>query len=216
MVLTLRGGLRGRCGFTLPLSVPRALQVAGDLVMANSKSNQPVGADEAFVQLLTAEQFRLLQYIAMLLGDPHVANNVLQETNLVLWRKAGEFEPGTSFSAWSRQVAYWQVQAHVRDKKRDRHVFSDELMGQLAARENPRPEDADTQVALRHCLGKVSKENVGILRQRYADGLSIAALAERVGKTQSAVKVQLMRLRRQLQKCIQNQIPSRAESVDLQ
>lgn len=76
--------------------------------------------DEAFVQLLTAEQLRLLHYIAKLLGDPNEAQNVLQETNLVLWRKSGEFQAGTNFSAWAHNVAYWQVRAFVRDRQRDR------------------------------------------------------------------------------------------------
>lgn len=162
--------------------------------------------DEAFVQLLTAEQFRLLQYIAMLLGDPHAANNVLQETNLVLWRKSGEFQPGTSFSAWARQVAYWQVQAYVRDRRRDRHVFSEQLIDQLANRDYETIDEAENRIALRHCLKQVSNSNLQLLRQRYEQGLSIASLAQRLGRTQSAVKVGLMRIRRALLKCIEKQL----------
>lgn len=163
-------------------------------------------SDEVFIQLLTAEQIKLLHYIAMLLGDPHAANNVLQETNLVLWRKAHEFQKGTNFSAWAHQVAYWQVQAYVRDRKRDRHVFSEELIAQLASRKTDDSIEAETRVALRHCLKHTSKANLELLRQRYEEGLTIVSLSKQLGKTQSAVKVRLMRIRQALLKCIQQKL----------
>lgn len=160
-------------------------------------------AKETFVQLLVSEQLRLLNYINMLLADPHAANNVLQETNLVLWRKADEFEPGTSFSAWAQKVACWQVRAYVRDKSRDRHVFSKELIDQLANRPDYEQDETAVHVTLRHCLKNTSKQNLELLRRRYEEGLSLAALAKRSGKSLSAVKVRLMRIRQALLRCIQ-------------
>ena len=163
-------------------------------------------AREAFVQLLTGEQLNLQYYITRLLRDPHAAQQVLQETNVVLWRKAGEFEPGTNFTAWTRKIAYWQVQSYVRDRKRDRHVFSEELIEQLASHDSMDNRDDEAFVALRHCLQSVSPGNLDILRARYEDSLPIAAIAQRVGKTRDAVKVGLMRLRRSLLHCIQRQL----------
>ncbi|WP_425397307.1 sigma-70 family RNA polymerase sigma factor [Aeoliella sp.] len=167
---------------------------------------------EQFVQLLVGEQLSLINYITMLLADPHAANNVLQETNLVLWRKAKEFQLGTSFSAWAQKVAYWQVQAYVRNRVRDRHVFSKELIDQLANRANDEPDDTAVHVTLRHCLKNTSKTNLDLLRRRYEDGLSIAALAKRTGKSISAVKVRLMRIRQALLQCIEQNM-SEAEST---
>jgi RNA polymerase sigma-70 factor (ECF subfamily) len=157
---------------------------------------------EVFVQLLTAEQLKLLYYIAKLLGDPNEAQNVLQETNLVLWRKAAEFRLGSNFSAWAHNVAYWQVRAFVRDRQRDRHVFSEELIEQLASHEE-HAFDPDMRLALRHCLSQTSVPNMELLRQRYQAGLSIKELADRLGKKTSAVKVSLLRIRRALLKCIE-------------
>jgi RNA polymerase sigma-70 factor, ECF subfamily len=160
-------------------------------------------SDEALVQLLTAEQLKLLRYIAMLLGDPHEAHNVLQETNLVLWRKAHEFRQGTDFSAWAHQIAYWQVRAHVRDRSRDRHVFNEKLIEQLASRTTDDLADVETRIALRHCMKLTSKQNLDMLRKRYEEGLPIAMVAKELGKTPSAVKVRLMRIRQALLTCIQ-------------
>jgi RNA polymerase sigma-70 factor (ECF subfamily) len=176
--------------------------------MAIAADERSGGADESFVQLLTAEQFKLKRYIAILLGDPEAASNVLQDTNLVLWRKAAEFKRGTNFSAWARQVAYWEVRAYVRNERRDRHVFSEEVIEQLAEQTADEPFDAEVRVSLRHCLQGISSSNLQLLQKRYAEGLSISALAEECGKTDSAIKVGLMRLRRALLKCIRQRMSS--------
>lgn len=161
---------------------------------------------EPFVQLLVGEQLSLLNYITLLLADPDAANNVLQETNLVLWRKSQDFTMGTNFTAWARKVAYWQVQAYIRDRTRDRHCFTPELVDQLAAQRSPERDETETQVALRHCLKGVSKENLEFLRLRYEDDLTIVAMAERLGKKLSAVKVRLLRIRQALQECVKENL----------
>ncbi|QDU58939.1 sigma-70 family RNA polymerase sigma factor [Aeoliella mucimassa] len=162
--------------------------------------------DEAFVQLLVGEQLTLLNYITALLADPDAASNVLQETNLVLWRKADEFEPGTCFTAWAKKVAYWQVQAFIRDRARDRHCFSKELIDQLATQRRQERDETEAQVALRHCLKGVSQPNLEMLRLRYESGLTLAAIAQQLGKKVSAVKVRFMRIRQALQECIQDNL----------
>ncbi|TWT85893.1 RNA polymerase sigma factor [Posidoniimonas polymericola] len=176
-----------------------------------SSGDKPAPVDEAFIQLLTAEQFRLRRYITVLLGDPDAASNVLQETNVAIWRKSQTFEPGTNFRAWSRKVAYWQVQAYVRDQGRDRLVFTEKLVEQLTNREEAQdPREAEVRLALRHCLASVSKKNRDMLRMRYEDGMPVAKLADSIGKSPSAVKVGLMRIRRALQGCIERQVAENA------
>ncbi|MEN1681123.1 MAG: sigma-70 family RNA polymerase sigma factor [Planctomycetota bacterium] len=159
------------------------------------------------MQLLTGEQFRLHRYICVLLGDLDAASNVLQETNVALWKKSHEFQLGTNFSAWSRKVAYWEVRAYLRDRKRDRHVFAAELVEQLMQQEEQEATDeTEVRLALRHCLQAVSRSNRELLRLRYEEALPIADLSKQLERTQSAVKVALMRVRRALLDCIQLQM----------
>ncbi len=176
--------------------------------MSDSAQEPGTSADEAFVALLTGEQMGLLYYITMLLGDPHAAENVLQDTNLVIWRKAADFQPGTSFSAWSRKVAFWQVKAYVRDRGRDRHVFQEKLIEQLANRSTEQLVEPERRLALRHCLQTLSQANLDLLRGRYEEGLNIAQIASKVAKTEVAVRAALMRIRRTLQRCIESKLPT--------
>ncbi len=56
-----------------------------------------------FVQLLTSHQARLYAYVLSLVADADQANDIMQETNTVLWVKSSDFEIGTNFSAWMRK-----------------------------------------------------------------------------------------------------------------
>ena len=163
---------------------------------------------QRFVQLLTAEQLSLQRYLLTILGDFDAASTALQETNLVLLRKWEEFEFETSFAAWSRRVAYWQALALLRDNRRDKLVFSEELVRQLAQRSEKESEVSEERLALRHCLSELDEDSLLLIRQRYGANLSIKSLAERLGKTQSAIKVSLHRIRRGLMACIKHQLAS--------
>lgn len=160
---------------------------------------------EAFVQLLTGAQTRLFGYITTLLGDVNDASNVLQQTNMVLWRKADQFSSGTDFHAWALKIAYYQTLAHLRDRKRDRHVFDEVLVQQLASRCSETDED-ERRLALRHCLGHLSEDQLDLLRQRYGPGRSILEIAKQRRKSASAIKMALCRLRQSLARCIEGQL----------
>jgi RNA polymerase sigma-70 factor (ECF subfamily) len=160
---------------------------------------------EAYVQLLTTEQTRLFSYIVGLLGNVNDSSNVLQQTNMVLWRKANEFTLNTNFQLWARKVAYYQTLAFLRDKKRDKHIFDLALLEQLASRP-PGIDEDERRIALRHCLGTISKESLELLRQRYVPDKSIADIAEQRQKSQGAIKNALMRIRQTLVHCIEGQL----------
>ena len=66
-------------------------------------------------------------------ADANTADDVLQETNLVLLRKESDFQPGTDFVAWASQVAAFQVKNDRAKRGRDRLTFDDALLGQLAS-----------------------------------------------------------------------------------
>lgn len=175
--------------------------------MVTGEDFHPGHAREAFVQLLTSEQTRLFSYIVTLLGDVNDASNVLQQSNMVLWRKADEFELGTNFHIWAKKIAYYQTLAYLRDRKRDRHIFDEDLLEQLASRPAIVDED-ERRVALRHCLGSISGNSLHLLQQRYAPGKSISEIAKQQCKTEGAVKMALMRIRQALFQCIEGQLAS--------
>jgi RNA polymerase sigma-70 factor (ECF subfamily) len=165
---------------------------------------------ERFVRCLTDHQSRLFVYLVSLLGDVHEARNVLQETNLELWRKSAEFVDGTDFGAWSRKVAHFKVLAFLRDRKRDRLLFDEALLEQIAERPQPAEEDEPLRVALRHCLAALPDGLRHLIGRRYGSGLSVRELATLLGKSEAAMKVSLSRIRKQLMHCIERRLAADA------
>jgi RNA polymerase sigma-70 factor (ECF subfamily) len=162
-------------------------------------------AQSEFVQLLTAAQPRLFSYVSTLLGNVHDASNVLQETNVALWAKSSEFQLGTSFLAWAREVAYYKALSYVRDRKRDRLIVNHALVEQIFARHDSRDED-ERRIALRHCLSQLDPRQRDLLRRRYTDGDSMDQLAQHQNRTVPAVKMALKRVRTFLMGCINRRI----------
>jgi len=96
-----------------------------------SPQQLPTGLTE-FVAELTRHQPRLRGLVRCLLFDRKDAEDVLQDANLTLVRKSADYRPGTDFWAWASQVARYQVLTHCKRLKRDKLVFSADLLATLA------------------------------------------------------------------------------------
>ncbi len=65
---------------------------------------------DAFARLLTAYQWTIYTCVRSLLANRAGVEEVWQETNVVLWQKADQYQPGTNFRAWVLAVARFEVQ----------------------------------------------------------------------------------------------------------
>ena len=168
----------------------------------------PHDPTEQFIQSLTESQNRLYGYVYSLLGDPHAATDVLQETNLVLWRKIAEFRPGGEFIPWAFGIARFQVMAHIRDRKREKeYLLKPELIEFLTAEaEEQAVQFDDLRTALRQCLTKLPANSRELIDRRYAKGQALDAICQETQRNLSAVKVALMRVRVALRECIERQM----------
>ncbi len=96
--------------------------------MSGAASNR----NDKIVELLTGVQQLLTRYVRTLVPNRADAEEVLQETNLFIWRNADQYELGTNFTAWVCRIAYYQVLSHRKRQVRSRLHFSDALVEQLA------------------------------------------------------------------------------------
>jgi len=167
---------------------------------------------DEFIAQLTASQTSLYAYILSLLPDRTAAEDVLQETNMTLWRKAETFEPGTDFMAWACTVAYHKVLNHRSKRARDRHLFSEALLEKLGERLHERAAELDDRRRLlRRCLKRLSKKHRQLIESRYEPGASVGALAERLGRPVGSISQTLYRVRGALADCIRRGLtPERA------
>ena len=82
--------------------------------------------------LLAQHQGAIRGYILSLTADPHVTNDVLQESNLVICKKGNDFELGSNFIGWACRIAYFEVLRYRANTRRSKLVFDDSLLEQVA------------------------------------------------------------------------------------
>src|ERR1700754_3134100 len=77
-----------------------------------------------FLRLFLQNERRLYAYILTLLPNRVDADDVLQETSLVMWDKFDAQSPPTDFTAWGCRIAYFKVLNLYKRTQRSRVQFS--------------------------------------------------------------------------------------------
>ncbi|HSJ02714.1 MAG TPA: sigma factor, partial [Verrucomicrobium sp.] len=72
-----------------------------------------------FLTLLTQHDRALGVYVYSLVPSSADADDILQQTKMVMWRSFSQFESGTNFLAWARKVAFHQILSYRREKKKE-------------------------------------------------------------------------------------------------
>ena len=156
-----------------------------------------------FTELMASHQSRLLAYIRALVPESDTAKDVLQQTNLLLLRKAREFEPGSNFSAWARRVAYFEVLTLRRTMGRERILFDESLLEKVASTAEERSDHyEDRREALLECMKRLPEKQRTLLTERYVDQKKVATIAEESEANCNAVSQQLFRAKSNLLDCV--------------
>jgi RNA polymerase sigma-70 factor, ECF subfamily len=163
--------------------------------------------DAEFIGEFTRSQRRLYLFILSQVGNPQDAEDILQETNVIIWRKADQYQPGTKFLAWSAQIASFEIMKFRSKRRRDRLCFSDEFVQEIAAEALQRADELEQRRnALQQCLQKLKPRDRELIQLRYAPGESGKHLASEIGRPPNSVYQSLGRIRRTLWECVQRRL----------
>lgn len=158
---------------------------------------------ELFVKLLGSHQQQVHRYVLCMVPHAHDADDILQETNLFLWREFHQFEEGTNFVAWACAVAFNKVIAWRKQKSRDRLVYSDAFLtavsSELIAGVERQEELAN---ALNKCIERLPEQHRDLLQLRYEASQNIENIASKQGRSVDTVYRMLSRVRRALFECV--------------
>lgn len=158
---------------------------------------------DSFLRLYVECEESLRGYVRSLLPTLEDAREVMQNTAAVLWRKFDQLDAPKNFRRWAFGVARFEVLSYRRDKARDRHIFGEELITQLAQESEKIGMDCDREIkALKFCLAKLPPKQSALVQEAYDKDLKIKQIAEREGRTPMSVYKVLHRARIALADCI--------------
>ncbi len=158
---------------------------------------------EQFVQLFAANHRRLFGYIMILVHDRTAAEDVFQEMSMILWREFHHYRPDGDFVRWANAMSFNQVRKWRRNRNRDRLVFSEGLIEDIARQRDAMEPEADPRrLALSHCLKKLTQRDRTIIDLYYGTKTTADRVAEQLGKSVHTIYKALKTIRKALLKCI--------------
>jgi RNA polymerase sigma-70 factor (ECF subfamily) len=155
------------------------------------------------MMLMTQNQRRIFGYIYTLVPDRHDAEDILQETSLVICEKFDQFAQGTDFVAWACQIAYWEVRRARQKFARSKVVFDQAAVDAIAhTAAEMAAEVSLRREALGTCLGKLHPRDRELVLTRYEPGCGVEEAARRSGRSLEAAYKALGRIRKLLLDCV--------------
>lgn len=175
-----------------------------DTLDAGTASGDP---SEEFIRSFTQSQRPLFLYLLPLLGNAADADEVLQETNLVIWKKRTDFEPGTNFLAWGRTIGRLEVFRFRRNRGRKLSFIDQGMLESIAETAEEVSSDTEArQEALTACLEQLRPKDRELIQMRYTPGSNGDKVAHQLGRPANSVYQSLGRIRRALMDCVQHRL----------
>ncbi|SMP42160.1 RNA polymerase sigma-70 factor, ECF subfamily [Neorhodopirellula lusitana] len=159
------------------------------------------------MKLFLQSERRILGFILALV--PHLADaeDLVQETCMIMWNKFDQFEKGTDFVAWGISIARYRVLNYRRSTGTRRVYFSENLMRQIDDAAVGLSVQGDERLsALQSCLGRLREKDRELIRLRYFAENSTKQTAREVGRSADSVYKSLNRIHDALLLCMRHAV----------
>lgn len=168
--------------------------------------------EREFVELLVSHQSLIRAFVISLLPGLPEAEDVIQNTNQVLWTKRAQFTLGTNFKAWALTTARFQAMALQQKLRSERRQPLDDDVMELVAEEamDLEPAEFNRRLAdLNDCMSQLQVRDQELILHRYWKKAGLAEHARETGRSVGALKVALHRIRENLRTCLERKIQVR-------
>jgi RNA polymerase sigma factor (sigma-70 family) len=137
-----------------------------------------------------------------MLADEGMARDATQDIFIKVLLNLGKFTEQSSFSTWVYSITYNYCIDIIRKKKKNILIFSEDIGKFNAATDLEIPDSVILEMETKR-LDKVMElmppGDKAILNMKYIDDLQIKEIAEVLSKTESAIKMQIMRAKAKAQ-----------------
>ncbi len=162
------------------------------------------------MRLLMLNDKRIYSYILSIVPNVSDADDIMQETSAVMWRKFSDFKPEMSFAAWGFTIARYQIMSHFKKQKRSKLCFNEDLTKLLEEEVEGQFTEMDDRLdALRHCVKKLGDSDQRLLQLRYERNLTLQNIGAHISKSTRATFYSLSRIHKLLLRCLQRTISMR-------
>lgn len=174
--------------------------------------HNPVMSEE-FFRLFSRDDRKIYGYILALVLDVAAAEDIFQETCVILWKEFPAYDPDRSFLNWAYGIAFNQVRKYRRKFQNQRLIFSDTLVTELAKDVSSMLEgQSQRQLALTQCMKKLSPRERDLIDAYYGEQETAASVADRWKCSSHAIYKTIKKLRKALFDCVNRRLSSEVTS----
>jgi RNA polymerase sigma-70 factor, ECF subfamily len=158
------------------------------------------GGDRLAMQtLFSRHQMRVFRFVLRMVRDESVAEDMISEVFLDLWRQADRFEARSSVSTWLLAIARNKALSALRKR---REASLEDGVAEAIADEADDPavilQKQDKGAAMRACIDRLSVEHREVIDLVYYHETSVEEVAQIVGIPENTVKTRLFHARKKL------------------
>jgi RNA polymerase sigma-70 factor (ECF subfamily) len=173
-----------------------AAQATSDEMLLESIAD---GSRAAMHTLYCRHNVRIYRFVLRIVRDASIAEDLVSQVFLDVWRTAGQFEGRSQVSTWMLSIARFKALTALRQR---RHEDVDQEDVLAIADDADTPEDSldrsNTSAILRACVAKLSPAHREIINLVYYHEKSVEEVGEIIGIPQSTVKTRMFYARKQL------------------
>lgn len=161
---------------------------------------------DEFLRLFSRYSQRIYSFIFTLVMGHADADEIFQETCVVLWKKFDSYDEDGSFLSWACQIALLEVK-QLRRRGHRLQVLTDEALAAIADHAVTQSGQYDIrQEALEHCLEKLAEEDYVLIEQRYRQQRTPKEIAALTSRSVHSVYRALTRIHNLLLGCVSSQL----------
>ena len=161
---------------------------------------------QAFETLYRLYERRLYRFILNLVHRPHLAEEVLSDTMMVVWRKAEAFDGKSKVSTWIFAIGYRRALSALRDLKEP--VEDKDAERRESPEEGPEQQLSrrQTHERLLAAMGQLSPAHRAVVELTYFHEMGYREIADVIQCPVDTVKTRMFHARRHLKRVLTEQM----------
>lgn len=168
------------------------------------------GEQTAVESIVRETQNRLRSFILFgCSGVGEVVDDIAQEVYIHALQNLEQYKTGTNFFAWLKIIARFKMKNYLRSeaaRAAREERYTDALLMEAVIDRDISDEQCRRIEAMQTCVEKLPDESRELIKRRYSDRPDADPIGEGMEKSSSSVRTTLMRVRRQLRKCVQSKM----------
>lgn len=175
----------------------------------NKKQDQEVNR---FFSHFMRDHHKIYAFVLVMVHRHHDADDLMQETAIILWQKFSEYDEEKSFTAWGIGIARNVIRRYRDAQGRDGRRFRASVYEALERHADIQLDQFDAKMdALRDCVGKLTATDQDLVDQRYEQKLSVKTIAAKVHRSVRGLYQTYARIHALLEDCISRRLSLQEE-----